>query len=83
MGPIKQPERLPLGDKTLTKRVVQSGRTGWYVRVIKEGTISREDLAMWDTTDSSEEAVELIKTGLTNPDVFRERRMQKIDQMWG
>ena len=27
------------GIKTLTKRVAQTGRTGWYVRVITEGTL--------------------------------------------
>ncbi len=27
------------GDKSLTKRVTQTGRTGWYVRVTKEGSI--------------------------------------------
>lgn len=49
--------------------------------LIKEGTISREDLAMWDTTDSPDEAIELIQTGLKSPDVFRARRMRKIDQL--
>lgn len=27
------------GDKTLTKAVAQTGRTGWYMRVIQEGTL--------------------------------------------
>lgn len=27
------------GDKSLTKRVTQTSRTGWYLRVTKEGTI--------------------------------------------
>ncbi|MEM9645230.1 MAG: MOSC domain-containing protein [Planctomycetota bacterium] len=27
------------GEKTLTKRVTQTGRTGWYVRVLTPGTI--------------------------------------------
>lgn len=31
------------GEKTLTKRVGQTGRTGWYVRVIEPGTISPGD----------------------------------------
>jgi MOSC domain-containing protein YiiM len=30
-------------DKTMTKRVAQTGRTGWYVRVIRGGTIRAGD----------------------------------------
>jgi MOSC domain-containing protein YiiM len=29
------------GLKTLTKEVAQTGRTGWYLRVLREGTIAR------------------------------------------
>jgi MOSC domain-containing protein YiiM len=28
------------GEKTLTKRVAQSGRTGWYLRVLQPGTLA-------------------------------------------
>ena len=31
------------GVKTLTKEVAQTGRTGWYVRVIQEGTLQNGD----------------------------------------
>ena len=31
------------GVKTLTKEVAQTGRTGWYVRVIQEGTLDTGD----------------------------------------
>ena len=31
------------GVKTLTKEVTQTGRTGWYLRVVKEGTLSVGD----------------------------------------
>lgn len=31
------------GVKTMTKEVTQTGRTGWYIRVLKEGTIQAGD----------------------------------------
>ncbi len=31
------------GEKSLTKRVAQTGRTGWYVRVVRVGLISPAD----------------------------------------
>ncbi|MGB0908923.1 MAG: TIGR00730 family Rossman fold protein [Nitrospirales bacterium] len=35
--------------------------------LLKEATISKEDLAIWDMTDSSKEVINLIQTGLMNP----------------
>ena len=31
------------GDKSLLKQVAQSGRTGWYLRVLQEGTLQQGD----------------------------------------
>ena len=49
--------------------------------LIQEETISKEDLALWDTTDSPKEVVRLIQTGLKTPQVFRKQRMRKIANM--
>jgi predicted Rossmann-fold nucleotide-binding protein len=46
--------------------------------LIKEATISKEDLVLWDTTDSPKKAVELIRTGLNSPQVFRKQRRRKV-----
>ena len=44
--------------------------------LIKEATISKDDLALWDMTDSSKEVLKLIQTGLHTPDSVRKRRMR-------
>lgn len=46
--------------------------------LIKESTISKEDLALWDTSDSPKEVIKLIQTGLKTPHVFRIQRMRKV-----
>ena len=46
--------------------------------LLKEATISKEDLALWDTTDTPKDAVRLIQTGLKTPRVFRKQRMRKV-----
>ncbi len=42
--------------------------------LIKEATISKEDLALWDTTDSPREVIKLIQTGLKTPHIVRKQR---------
>ena len=65
--------------------IVVMGKTFWnHMRafiqksLIKEATISKEDLVLWDTTDSPKKAVELIQTGLNSPQVFRKQRRRKV-----
>lgn len=67
--------------------VVAMGASFWeHMRVfvknslMKEETISREDLALWDSTDSPTEVIKLIQTGLKAPHVFRKQRMRKVAQ---
>ena len=68
--------------------IVVMGTTFWnHMRafiqksLIKEATISKEDLALWDTTDSPKEVVRLIQTGLKSPQVFRRERLRKVAQL--
>lgn len=49
--------------------------------LLKEATISKEDLALWDNADSPKEVVRLIQKGLRTPYVFRRQRMRKIAHM--
>ncbi len=49
--------------------------------LLKEATISKEDLALWDTTDAPKDAVRLIQTGLKTPHVFRKQRMRKVSHL--
>lgn len=49
--------------------------------LLKEATISKEDLALWDNADSPKEVVRLIQKGLRTPNVFRRQRMRKIAHM--
>ena len=49
--------------------------------LLKEATISKEDLALWDNADSPKEVVRLIQKGLRTPNVFRRQRMRKISHM--
>ena len=65
--------------------IVVMGTTFWnpmraFIKksLIKEATISKEDLALWDTTDSPKEVVRLIQTGLKAPQVFRRDRLRKV-----
>ncbi len=65
--------------------IVVMGTTFWnpmraFIKksLIKEATISKEDMALWDTTDSPKKAVQLIQTGIHSPKVFRRDRMRKV-----
>jgi uncharacterized protein (TIGR00730 family) len=49
--------------------------------LLKEATISNEDLGLWDNADSPKEVVLLIQKGLRTPNVFRRQRMRKIANM--
>ena len=49
--------------------------------LLKEATISKEDLALWENTDSPKEVVRLIQTGLKTPQVFQNQRMRKVPHL--